>query len=108
MKMMEGLHPSTNVPETLSALQAKTDKYIMAKKLAKAKRRRREKEEDHKKKETNSSTVDYRSDLKSRKPEINGRGQDHDRHPRTPPHRTELMLPLSQCPYCSSTNGNQE
>ncbi|GFY92634.1 hypothetical protein Acr_08g0010300 [Actinidia rufa] len=47
MAMMEGLRPgplfdslSKNVPETLSALQSKADKYIAAEELAEAKRRR--------------------------------------------------------------------
>ncbi|GFZ14615.1 hypothetical protein Acr_24g0008050 [Actinidia rufa] len=47
MAMMEGLRPgplfdslSKNVPETLSALQSKADKYITAEELAEAKRRR--------------------------------------------------------------------
>ncbi|GFY99379.1 hypothetical protein Acr_13g0007800 [Actinidia rufa] len=47
MAMMEGLRPgplfdslSKNVPETLSILQSKADKYIAAKELAEAKRRR--------------------------------------------------------------------
>ncbi|GFZ12726.1 hypothetical protein Acr_23g0011110 [Actinidia rufa] len=46
MAMMEGLRPSPlfeslskNVPETLSSLQSKVDKYIAAKELAEAKRR---------------------------------------------------------------------
>ncbi|GFZ16176.1 hypothetical protein Acr_25g0005850 [Actinidia rufa] len=47
MAMMEGLRPgplfdslSKNVPETLSTLQSKADKYIAAEELAEAKRRR--------------------------------------------------------------------
>ncbi|GFY94788.1 hypothetical protein Acr_10g0001730 [Actinidia rufa] len=58
MAMMEGLRPgplfdslSKNVPETLSALQSKADKYISAEELAEAKRRRRGKD-DHKRKES--------------------------------------------------------
>ncbi|GFS31435.1 hypothetical protein Acr_00g0017290 [Actinidia rufa] len=57
MAMMEGLRPgplfdslSKNIPETISALQSKADKYIAAKELAEAKRRRRRKD-DHKRKE---------------------------------------------------------
>ncbi|GFS38941.1 hypothetical protein Acr_00g0060380 [Actinidia rufa] len=48
MAMMEGLRPgplfdslSKNIPETLSALQSKADKYITAEELAEAKRSRR-------------------------------------------------------------------
>ena len=47
MAMMEGLRPgplfdslSKNVPETLSTLQNKADKYIIAEELAEAKQRR--------------------------------------------------------------------
>ena len=47
MAMMEGLRPcplfdslSKNVPETLSALQNKVDKYIAVEELGEAKRRR--------------------------------------------------------------------
>ncbi|XP_057471996.1 uncharacterized protein LOC130760634 [Actinidia eriantha] len=50
MAMMEGLRPgslfdslSKNVPETLSALQNKADKYIAMEELAEAKRRSKEK-----------------------------------------------------------------
>ncbi|GFS29058.1 hypothetical protein Acr_00g0005170 [Actinidia rufa] len=64
MAMMEGLRPgplfdslSKNVPETLSALQSKADKYIAAEELAEAKRRQRGKE-DHKRKEPDTRRVD--------------------------------------------------
>ena len=57
MAMMEGLRPdplfdslSKNVPETLSALQSKADKYIAVNELAEAKRRRKGRD-DHKRKE---------------------------------------------------------
>ncbi|GFY90260.1 hypothetical protein Acr_07g0004570 [Actinidia rufa] len=66
MAMMEGLRPgplfdslSKNVPETLSALQSKADKYIAAEELAEAKRRRRGKD-DHKRKEPDTRRADYR------------------------------------------------
>ncbi|GFZ18332.1 hypothetical protein Acr_27g0000710 [Actinidia rufa] len=66
MAMMEGLRPgplfdslSKNVPETLSALQSKADKYIAAEELAEAKRRRRGKD-DHKRKEPDTRRNDYR------------------------------------------------
>ncbi|GFZ11305.1 hypothetical protein Acr_22g0007030 [Actinidia rufa] len=55
--IMEGLHPGPlfdsffkNVPETLSTLQSKAEKYIVAEELVKAKRRRRGRD-DHKRKE---------------------------------------------------------
>ena len=55
--MMEGLRLgqlfdslSKNVPETLSALQSKADKYIAVNELAEAKRRRKGRD-DHKRKE---------------------------------------------------------
>ncbi|GFY92808.1 hypothetical protein Acr_08g0012040 [Actinidia rufa] len=64
MAMMEGLRPgplfdslSKNVPETLSALQSKADKYIAAEELAEAKRRRRGKD-DHKRKEPDTRRAD--------------------------------------------------
>ena len=57
MAMMEGFCPgplfdslSNNILETLSTLQSKTDKYIAAEELAKAKQRRQEKD-DHQRKE---------------------------------------------------------
>ncbi|GFY94598.1 hypothetical protein Acr_09g0010440 [Actinidia rufa] len=70
MAMMEGLRPgplfdslSKNVPETLSALQSKADKYIVAEELAEAKRRRRGKD-DHKRKEPDTRRTDYREETR--------------------------------------------
>ena len=65
MAMMEGLglsplfdSLSKNVPETLSALQSKADKYISAEELVEAKRRRRGME-NQKRKQTDSRRIDY-------------------------------------------------
>ncbi|GFY91670.1 hypothetical protein Acr_08g0000660 [Actinidia rufa] len=70
MAMMEGLRLgplfdslSKNVPETLSALQNKDDKYITAKELAEAKRRRRGKD-DHKRKELDTRRSEYRDEVR--------------------------------------------
>ncbi|GFZ01086.1 peptidyl-prolyl cis-trans isomerase [Actinidia rufa] len=72
MAMMEGLRPgplfdslSKNVPETLSAIQSKTDKYIAAEELAEAKRRRRGKD-DHKRKEPilGGTTIEKKQGIK--------------------------------------------
>ena len=59
MAMMEGLRPgplfdslSKNIPETLSILQAKADKYIAAEELAEAKRRRRGRDDKRKEPDT--------------------------------------------------------
>ena len=65
MAMMEGLRPgplfdslSKNVPETLSTLQSKADKYISTEELAEAKRRRRGR--DDKRKELDTRQMSYR------------------------------------------------
>ncbi|GFZ03441.1 hypothetical protein Acr_16g0000650 [Actinidia rufa] len=59
MAKVEGLRPgplfdslSKNVPETLSTLQSKADKYIATEKLAKAKRKRRERDDKRKEPDT--------------------------------------------------------
>ncbi|PSS08043.1 Actin cytoskeleton-regulatory complex protein [Actinidia chinensis var. chinensis] len=74
MEMMEGLHPSPlfdylskNIPKTLSAIQAKADKHIAAEELAEVKRRKGGKE-DHKRKEIDLQRMDYRGNMKPRKP----------------------------------------
>ncbi|GFY87072.1 hypothetical protein Acr_05g0007110 [Actinidia rufa] len=76
MAMMEGLRPgplfdslSKNVPETLSALQSKADKYIAAEELAEAKCRRRGKE-DHKRKEPDTRRADYREEMRYKRPDL--------------------------------------
>ncbi|GFS37212.1 hypothetical protein Acr_00g0050680 [Actinidia rufa] len=58
---------SKNVPETLSALQSKADKYIAAEELAEAKRRRRGKD-DHKRKESDTRWNDYREETRYKNP----------------------------------------
>ncbi|GFS39997.1 hypothetical protein Acr_00g0066070 [Actinidia rufa] len=75
MAMMEGLQLgplfdflSKNIPETLSTLQSKDDKYITAEELAEAKHRRRGKD-DHKRKEpSNIRQSDYRDGARSKRP----------------------------------------
>ncbi|GFY87620.1 hypothetical protein Acr_05g0012590 [Actinidia rufa] len=96
--MMEGLRPgplfdsfSKNVPETLSALQSKVDKYIAAEELAEAKRRRREKD-DHKRKEPDTRQVDYRGETRNKRLDRDSK-RSNDRRPCTPPRRPEFILP---------------
>ncbi|GFZ06494.1 hypothetical protein Acr_18g0006640 [Actinidia rufa] len=103
MAMMEGLRPgplfdslSKNVPETLSALQSKADKYIAAEELAEAKRRRRGKE-DHKRKEPDTRRVDYREEMSYKRPDRDSK-RSNNRHPRTPPRRPEFNLPSLNTP----------
>ncbi|GFY81010.1 hypothetical protein Acr_01g0008190 [Actinidia rufa] len=103
MAMMEGLRPgplfdslSKNVPETLSALQSKADKYISAEELAEAKRRRRGKD-DHKRKEPNTRRIDYREETKNKRLDRDSK-RSNDRRPRTPPRRPEFILPPLNAP----------
>ncbi|GFY84700.1 hypothetical protein Acr_03g0014740 [Actinidia rufa] len=103
MAMMEGLRPgplfdslSKNVPETLSALQSKADKYIAAEELAEAKRRRRGKE-DHKRKEPDTRRVDYREETRYKRPDRDSK-RSNNRRPRTPPRRPEFNLPSLNTP----------
>ncbi|GFS32700.1 hypothetical protein Acr_00g0024120 [Actinidia rufa] len=98
MAMMEGLRPgplfdslSKNVPETLSALQSKADKYIAAEELAEAKRRRRGKD-DHKRKEPDTRRNDYREETRYKRPDRDPK-RLNNRRPRTPPRRPEFILP---------------
>ncbi|GFS29730.1 hypothetical protein Acr_00g0008110 [Actinidia rufa] len=98
MAMMEGLRPgplfdslSKNVPETLSALQSKADKYIAAEELAEAKRRRRGKD-DHKRKEPDTRRNDYREETRYKRPDRDPK-RSNNRRPRTPPRRPEFILP---------------
>ncbi|GFS44258.1 hypothetical protein Acr_00g0089400 [Actinidia rufa] len=98
MAMMEGLRPgplfdslSKNVPETLSALQSKADKYIAAEELAEAKRRRRGKD-DHKRKEPDTRRTDYREEARYKRPDLDPKRSSQKR-PRTPPRRPEFILP---------------
>ena len=55
--------------------QAKADKYIALEELTKAKQSRREKEENYKRKELDSKMIDYKRNLKSRKPKMDARGE---------------------------------
>ncbi|GFZ00651.1 hypothetical protein Acr_14g0002860 [Actinidia rufa] len=103
MAMMEGLRPgplfdslSKNVPETLSALQSKADKYIAAEELAEAKRRRRGKE-DHKRKEPDTRRADYREEMRYKRPDRDSK-RSNNRRPRTPPRRPEFNLPPLNTP----------
>ncbi|GFZ17170.1 hypothetical protein Acr_26g0004400 [Actinidia rufa] len=103
MAMMEGLRPgplfdslSKNVPETLSALQSKADKYIAAEELAEAKRRRRGKEY-HKRKEPDTRRVDYREEMRYKRPDRDSK-RSNNRRPRTPPRRPEFNLPSLNTP----------
>ncbi|GFY80790.1 hypothetical protein Acr_01g0005990 [Actinidia rufa] len=111
MAMMEGLRPgplfdslSKNVPETLSALQSKADKYIAAEELAEAKRRRRGKD-DHKRKEPDTRRNDYREETRYKRPDRDPK-HSNNRRPRTPPRRPEFILLPLQRPCCPSTLRN--
>ncbi|GFY81585.1 histone B2 [Actinidia rufa] len=103
MAMMEGLRPgplfdslSKNVPETLSALQSKADKYIAAEELADAKRRRRGKD-DHKRKEPDTRRNDYREETRYKRPDRDPK-RSNNRRPHTPPRRPEFILPPLNAP----------
>ncbi|GFS36964.1 hypothetical protein Acr_00g0048940 [Actinidia rufa] len=85
-----------NVPETLSALQSKADKYIAAEELVEAKRRRRGKD-DHKRKEPDTRRADYREETRYKRPDRDPK-RSSDRHPRTPPCRPEFTLPPLNAP----------
>ncbi|GFY87779.1 hypothetical protein Acr_05g0014180 [Actinidia rufa] len=108
MAMMEGLRPgplfdslSKIVPETLSALQSKADKYIATEELAEAKRRRRGKE-DHKRKEPDTRRVDYREEMRYKRPDRDSK-RSNNRRPRTPPRRLEFNLPSLNTPVAQQT-----
>ncbi|GFZ08714.1 hypothetical protein Acr_20g0005220 [Actinidia rufa] len=103
MAMMEGLRPSPlfdslskNVPETLSALQSKADKYIAAEELAEAKRRRRGKD-DHKRKEPDTRRNDNSEETRYKRPDRDPK-RSNNRRPRTPPRRPEFILPPLNAP----------
>ena len=75
MAMIEGLCPSPlfdslskSVPETLSALQSKADKYNAVEELTKAKHRRQG-NDDLKRKEPDTRQTDYRGELKIKRSE---------------------------------------
>ncbi|GFZ21690.1 hypothetical protein Acr_29g0008520 [Actinidia rufa] len=108
MAMMEGLRPgplfdslSKNVPETLSALQSKADKYIAAEELAEAKRRRRGKD-DHKRKEPDTRQNDYREETRYKRPDRDPK-RSNNRCPRTPPRRPEFILPPLNAPVAQQS-----
>ncbi|GFZ05117.1 hypothetical protein Acr_17g0006890 [Actinidia rufa] len=108
MAMMEGLRPgplfdslSKNVPETLSALQSKADKYIAAEELAEAKRRRRGKD-DHKRKEPDTRRNDYREETRYKRPDRDPK-HSNNRRPHTPPRRPEFILPPLNAPVAQTT-----
>ncbi|GFS38849.1 hypothetical protein Acr_00g0059790 [Actinidia rufa] len=89
MALIEGLHLgplfdslSKNVPEPLSTLQNKDDKYITME-LVEAKRRRRGKD-DPKRKEHDNRRSEYRDETRNKKSNRDSR-QTNERHPRTPP-----------------------
>ncbi|GFZ10533.1 hypothetical protein Acr_21g0011320 [Actinidia rufa] len=103
MAMMEGLRPSPlfdsfskSVPETLSALQSKADKYVAAKELAEAKRRRRGKD-DHKRKQPDTRRDDYKKETRYKRPDRDPK-RSNNRRPRTPPRRPEFILPPLNAP----------
>ncbi|GFZ05223.1 hypothetical protein Acr_17g0007950 [Actinidia rufa] len=107
MAMMEGLRPGPlfdflfkNVPETLSALQSKADKYIAAEELAEAKRRRRGRD-DHKRKEPDTRRIDYREETRYKRPDRDPK-RSNDRRPRTLPRRPEFILPPLNAPVAQN------
>ncbi|GFS42540.1 hypothetical protein Acr_00g0080400 [Actinidia rufa] len=103
MAMMEGLRPgplfdslSKNVPETLSALQSKADKYIATEELSEAKHRRRGKD-DHKRKEPDTRRANYREETRYKRPDRDPK-RSNNRRPRIPPRRPEFILPPLNAP----------
>ncbi|GFZ00544.1 hypothetical protein Acr_14g0001790 [Actinidia rufa] len=76
--------------------KSKADKYIAAEELAEAKRRRRGKE-DHKRKEPDTRRVDYREEMRYKKPNRDSK-RSNNRRPRTPPRRPEFNLPSLNTP----------
>ncbi|GFY80683.1 hypothetical protein Acr_01g0004920 [Actinidia rufa] len=103
MAMMEGLRPgplfdslSKNVPEILSALQSKADKYIAAEELAEAKGRRRGKD-DHKRKELDTRRDDFREETRYKRPDRDPK-RSNNRRPCTPPRCPEFILPPLNAP----------
>ena len=74
MAMIEGLRPGPlfdsflkNVPETLSTLQSKANKYIVVEELVKAKQRRQGR--DDKRKDSNTKRTDYRDEARNKRPD---------------------------------------
>ncbi|GFZ21977.1 hypothetical protein Acr_29g0011390 [Actinidia rufa] len=85
-----------NIPETLSALQSKADKYIAVEELSEAKRRRRGKD-DHKRKKPDTRRADYREETRYKRPDRDPK-RSNNRRPRTPPRRPEFILPPLNAP----------
>ncbi|GFS32204.1 hypothetical protein Acr_00g0021330 [Actinidia rufa] len=113
MAMMEGLRPGPlfdsllkNVPETLSTLQSKADKYIIAEELAGAKCKRRGK--DDKRKEPNTRRTNYRDEMRNKRPNRDSRQQTNDRRSCTPPRRPELVLSPLNAPITQNATGRAE
>ncbi|GFZ10874.1 hypothetical protein Acr_22g0002720 [Actinidia rufa] len=75
---------------------SKADKYIAAEELAEAKRKRRGKE-DHKRKEPDTRRVDYREEMRYKRPDRDSK-RSSNRRPRTPPRRPEFNLPSLNTP----------
>ncbi|GFS29536.1 hypothetical protein Acr_00g0007140 [Actinidia rufa] len=75
---------------------SKADKYIAAEELAEAKRRRRGKE-DHKRKEPDMRPVDYREEMRYKRPDRDSK-RSNNRRPRTLPRRPEFNLPSLNTP----------
>ncbi|GFY90756.1 hypothetical protein Acr_07g0009530 [Actinidia rufa] len=103
MAMMEELRPgplfdslSKNILKTLSALQSKADKYIIAEELAEAKRKQRG-NDDHKRKELDTRRIDYKEETRNKRPDRDSKCPN-DRRPRTLPRRSEFILPPLKAP----------
>ena len=84
MAMIEGLQPgplfnflSMNIPEIMSTLQSKADKYIVAEELVEAKHRRRGRD-DHKRKEPDTRRADYWEEVKSKRSNRDTRRRTND------------------------------
>ncbi|GFY98987.1 hypothetical protein Acr_13g0003880 [Actinidia rufa] len=73
-----------------------SDKYIAVEELAEAKRRRRGKD-DHKRKEPDTRRIDYREEIRYKRPDRDPK-RSNDRRPRTPPRRPEFILPPLNAP----------
>ena len=89
MAMMEGLCPgplldsfSNNIPENLSTLQGKAEKYIVVEELVEAKQRRRGR--DDKRKKLDTKQADYRDEARNKGLDQDSRLRTNDRCPRTP------------------------
>ncbi|GFZ06794.1 hypothetical protein Acr_18g0009640 [Actinidia rufa] len=95
---------SKNVPETLSALQSKADKYIAAEELVEAKRRRQGKD-DHKRKKPDTRRIDYREETRNKRLDRDSK-RSNDRRLGTPPRRPEFILPPLNAPVAQVLSEN--